>query len=131
MREVKRAREKGSKHLTLLEEPVPTAHVRTGVIKRLEHTTVSTGEVGDNRQEAFSPKEHRRLLRELAKVRMWHIEEARPRRGQRWPTISYEVTSADGVRTFGRPNEAWEYFQKLTNAPDKMPEPPRPPVRGT
>jgi hypothetical protein len=67
---------KGSKHLTLPEEPVPTTHVRTGVIKRLEHTTVSTGEDGDNREETFRPKELRKLLRELAGVQMWHIEEA-------------------------------------------------------
>jgi hypothetical protein len=94
----------------------------------MEHTTVSTGDRGDNREEAFTPKELRKLLRELASVQMWQIEGPRPRPGQRSPTIYYEVTTADGVRTFDRPHEAWEYFQKLTNAPDKMPEPPRPPI---
>jgi hypothetical protein len=96
------------------------------MIKRLEHTTVSTGDDGDNHKESFEPpKEVRKLLRELAGAQMWQIEEVRPRPGRRWSTISYEVTGAGGVKTFGRPHEAWEYFQTLTNAPDARPEPPR------
>jgi hypothetical protein len=83
---------------------------------------------GDNHGETFGPpKDGRRLLRELAGVQMWQINEVRQRPGRRPPTIYYEVTSGGGVKTFGRPHEAWEYFQKLTNAPDKMPEPSRPP----
>jgi hypothetical protein len=98
-----------------------------GVIRRLEHTAVSTGKAGDNRNETFgAPKEVRKLLRELAGAQMWQIEEVRPRPGQRWPTIYYEVTGPGGVvKTFGRPHEAWEYFQTLTNAPAARPEPPR------
>ena len=98
------------------------------MIKRMDHTTVSTGDHGDNREETFGPKELRKLLRELASVQMWQIEEPRPRPGQRLPTIYYEVASRGVVKTFSRPHEAWEYFQKLTNAPDARPEPPRPPT---
>jgi hypothetical protein len=82
---------------------------------------VSTGDHGET---TLSPPAARRyLLRELAGTQMWHIAETRPRPGHRLPTIYYEVISASGVKTFGRPHQAWEYFQKLTNAPSARPEP--------
>jgi hypothetical protein len=107
-------------------EPEPAGCVCDGVIKRLERTTVSTGGAGDNRKETFEPpKDVRKLLRELAGAQMWQIEEVRPRPGQRWPTIYYEVTRAGVAKTFARPHEAWEYFQTLTNAPDARRKTPR------
>jgi hypothetical protein len=96
------------------------------VIKRLERTTVSTGGDGDIRNKFVeAPKDVRKLLRELAGAQMWQVEEVRQRPGHRSPAIYYEVTSAGTVKTFGRPHEAWEYFQTLTNAPDARAKPPR------
>jgi hypothetical protein len=95
----------------------------------LEHPAASPGSTDDGRKGVFEPpKEIRKLLRETAGTQMWQVEEARPRRGQRYPTIRYEVTGPGVAKTFGRPHEAWEYFQALTNAPDARPEPPPPAV---
>jgi hypothetical protein len=66
----------------------------------------------------------RKILREQSGVQMWQIEEVR--RGQKWPTIYYEVSCAGTAKTFSRPHEAWEYFRTLTDAPDAAPEPPPP-----
>ncbi len=87
---------------------------------------MSTGGDGDTRKESVDPpKDVRKLLRELAGAQMWQVEEVRQCSGHRSPAIYYEVTSVGTVKTFGRPHEAWEYFQTLTNAPDARPEAPR------
>jgi hypothetical protein len=67
----------------------------------------------------------RRQLRALDGVELWHIEEPKAQ-GQRVPTIRYIVRNGVGEKAFGRPHEAWQYFQELTGAPDKdlRPEPP-------
>jgi hypothetical protein len=65
-----------------------------------------------------------KLLRAVAGVELWHVEDVRV--GQKWPTIGYLVKNAGGKRNFDRPHKAWQYFQQLTNAPDRdvRPEPP-------
>jgi len=68
----------------------------------------------------------RKLLRRLNGVDMWHVQEGRIP-GQKWPAIRYLVSTADDVKTFERSHEAWAYFQRLTNAPNKN-GPPEPPI---
>jgi hypothetical protein len=69
----------------------------------------------------------RTLLRTLTGVELWHAEE---KGDQRRPIIRYVVKRGEGERTFERPHEAWQYFQKLTNAPDKDVRPEPPPIDG-
>jgi hypothetical protein len=61
----------------------------------------------------------------MAGVELWHIEEPKAL-GQRNPTIRYLVKRGRSEVTFNKPQEAWRYFQQLTDAPDKdlRPEPP-------
>jgi hypothetical protein len=68
----------------------------------------------------------RKLLRRFGGVEMWHVQEGQIP-GQKWPAIRYLVSTGDDIRTFDRPHEAWGYFQKLTNAPNKN-APPAPPL---
>jgi hypothetical protein len=95
------------------------------MIKRMDHTTVSSGD-DVHEQTVGRAKDMRKLLRNLAGVQMWQVEEVQPRPGHRLPTIYYDVTTGSLVKTFSRPHEAWEYFQKLTNSPDA----PGPPAKG-
>jgi hypothetical protein len=75
--------------------------------------------------KAGPPIPLRRRLRTLNGVELWHVESGEKSR-QRTPIISYVVKSVDGERAFDRPHEAWQYFQRLTEAPDRdlRPEPP-------
>ena len=61
----------------------------------------------------------------LRGVELWQIEEPR-KQGQRMPTIRYLVVRDRSEASFNRSHEAWQYFQRLTGAPDwdDRPEPP-------
>lgn len=69
----------------------------------------------------------RTLLRTLIGVELWHVED---RRDQHRAIIGYVVKKGSREHTFDRPHEAWQYFQKLTNAPDRDVRPEPPPIDG-
>jgi hypothetical protein len=69
-----------------------------------------------------------RLLRTLAGVELWHVE---TKGGEKHPIISYVVKSTTARKAFEKPHQAWQYFQHLTNAPDRDTRPEPPPIGAT
>jgi hypothetical protein len=66
----------------------------------------------------------RKLLRKNGSVEMWQSEAMRSP-SQRGHAVRYFVGTAGGdVRSFDRPHQAWEYFQRITGAPAEPPDLP-------
>ena len=70
----------------------------------------------------------RKILRKNGSVEMWQSEATRLS-SQRGHAVRYFVgVAGEDVRSFDRPHQAWEYFQRITGAPAAPPDlPPDPP----
>ncbi len=66
----------------------------------------------------------RKILRRNGGVEMWQSEATRLPT-QRGRVVRYFVgVAGGGVRSFDRPHQAWEYFQRITGAPAEPPDLP-------
>jgi hypothetical protein len=66
----------------------------------------------------------RKILRRNGSAEMWQSEATRLP-SQRGRVVRYFVGVAGGdVRSFDRPHQAWEYFQRITGAPAAPPDLP-------